>query len=245
MAIQNRRGAQANFDPNKLLSGEVAIATDYDRMYYCTTAGDVKTVATMDDLTGDLPTVWNELQTFKMGVIINSNKMANNAVTTGGNDPAQAKYFKVARVVINGSFNRVNFSLDYFGTGTTPKKGNVEGYVYTTSNYSTFSAQTYIQTYVKDKFTFAGTEIKIVKSASATAGKSIWDIYVWLSDYGSAYVNGIYGFTESGELFVNPDNGAMILVASLPAVASTFSYGGFTYTVSAVDNGVVRTYTTV
>lgn len=182
---------------------------------------------------------WADIQNFAGGVMISSSKMAVNTSTAGGNDPTLAKYFHVVRVVINGSYNRITFKFDYFGTGTTPKTGTIEGYVYSTSSFATMSIQSFVQTYVRDKSPFLPTDIKIVKSVSSS--RSIWDIYVWLSDYGTAYLNGLYAFTESGNLIADPDNGALILVANLPSVGSTFSYNSQTFTVSAVDNGVVKT----
>ncbi|MDF2645351.1 MAG: hypothetical protein K0Q73_1156 [Paenibacillus sp.] len=184
---------------------------------------------------------WADLQRFNGGVMISSAKLAVNTSTAGGNDPTLAKYFHVARVVINGSYNRISFKFDYFGTGTTPKTGTVEGYVYSTSSFATMSIQSFVQAYTRDKSPFLSTDIKVVKSASST--RTIWDIYVWLSDYGTAYLNGLYALIESGNLIADPDNGALLLIANLPAVSGTFTYGGQTFTVSAVDNGVVKTAT--
>jgi hypothetical protein len=184
---------------------------------------------------------WADLQKFSGGVMISSAKLAANTSTAGGNDPTLAKYFHVARVVINGSFNRIAFKFDYIGTGTTPKMGTIEGYVYSTSSFETISIQSFVQAYTRDKSSFLPTDIKVVKSTSST--KSIWDIYVWLSDYGTAYVNGLYALTESGNLIADPRNGELLLVANLPTVSSIFTYGGENFTVTAIDNGVVRTST--
>lgn len=182
---------------------------------------------------------WNNLQRFAGGVMISSAKLAANTSTAGGNDPTQPKYCHVARVVINGAFNRISFKFDYFGTGTTPKIGTIEGYVYSTSSFSTFSIQSFVQAYVKDKSPFLPTDLKIVKSTSPT--RAIWDIYVWLSDYGTVYINGLYSLTESGDLIVDPRDGALLPLVNLPTVSSTFLYNSETFTVSAVDNGIVRT----
>ncbi|MBH1941327.1 siphovirus ReqiPepy6 Gp37-like family protein [Mobilitalea sibirica] len=184
---------------------------------------------------------WTDLQKFSGGVMISSARLAANTSTAGGNDPTLAKYYHVARVVINGSFNRIAFKFDYIGTGTTPKMGTIEGYVYSTSSFSTISIQSFVQAYTRDKSPFLPTDIKVVKSASST--KTIWDIYVWLSDYGTAYVNGLYALTESGNLLADPRNGDLLLVANLPIVSSTFTYEGENFTVTAIDNGVVRTST--
>lgn len=185
--------------------------------------------------------IWTNIQNFAGGVMISSSKMAVNTTTAGGNDPTQAKYFHVARVVINGSYNRVAFKFDYIGTGTTPKMGVIEGYVYSTSSYDTISIQSFVQAYAKDKSPFLSTDIKVVKATSAS--RTIWDIYVWLSDYGTAYVNGLYSLIESGELIADPRNGELLLVADLPAVSNTFTYDSENFTVVAVDNGIIRTST--
>lgn len=57
MAIQNRRGVYKNFDPSKLLPGEWAIvlsgdpdARDGKAAYICFAAGDVKQIATVEDM---------------------------------------------------------------------------------------------------------------------------------------------------------------------------------------------------
>jgi hypothetical protein len=71
----------------------------------------------------------------------------------------------------------------------------------------------------------------------------IWDIYVWLSDYGTAYVNGLYALTESGTLIADPQNGILLPVSDLPATSSTFIYEGETFAVLAVEDGTVRTST--
>lgn len=184
---------------------------------------------------------WTDIQKFSGGVMISSAKLASNTSTDGGNDPTQAKYFHVARVVINGSFNRIAFNFDYVGTGTTPKAGTIEGYVYSTSSFDTISVQSFVQAYTKDKSPFLPADIKIVKSLSST--KIIWDIYVWLSDYGTAYVNGLYALTESGTLIADPQNGILLPVSDLPTTSSTFIYEGDTFTVSAVEDGTIRTST--
>ena len=50
MAIRNRRGLKKDLDPAKLLSGEFAFPTDTGEVYYCVAPGDVKRVATKEEL---------------------------------------------------------------------------------------------------------------------------------------------------------------------------------------------------
>ncbi len=50
MAIQMRRGNDANFDPNKLLAGEFAYVLDKGELYYCYSPGNVKKLMTYNDM---------------------------------------------------------------------------------------------------------------------------------------------------------------------------------------------------
>ena len=51
MAIQNRRGADADFDANKMLPAEIAVTTDGSRKVYVAFApGDVKELASAEEV---------------------------------------------------------------------------------------------------------------------------------------------------------------------------------------------------
>lgn len=53
MAIQNRRGKEADFDPSKMLPGEFAVTTDGSRKVYAAFApGDVKELASKEEVQG-------------------------------------------------------------------------------------------------------------------------------------------------------------------------------------------------
>lgn len=61
MAIQNRRGPYENFDPQKMLPGEWAVVTSGDSksvdgtsVYMCFAAGNVKRMATYEDMTQNI-----------------------------------------------------------------------------------------------------------------------------------------------------------------------------------------------
>jgi len=65
MAIRNRRGTLANFDPSKLVSGEFAYTTDTGQLFYCYGANLVKELATNEDVSEILntsPTAYVALQ---------------------------------------------------------------------------------------------------------------------------------------------------------------------------------------
>lgn len=50
MAILNRRGNSIDFDPNKMLAGEFAYCLDTEELFYCYGIGNVKKLATAEDL---------------------------------------------------------------------------------------------------------------------------------------------------------------------------------------------------
>ena len=61
MAIQVRRGTYSEFDPTRLLAGEMAVVTSGDpstadgkALYVCLAAGDVRRVPTADELAAAL-----------------------------------------------------------------------------------------------------------------------------------------------------------------------------------------------
>lgn len=69
MAIKNRRGEYANFDPYKMLQGEWGITTSGDpnsadgkSVYMCFAAGDVKRMATYDDMVENIDRATEKVQ---------------------------------------------------------------------------------------------------------------------------------------------------------------------------------------
>jgi hypothetical protein len=51
MAIQVRRGNEADFDPNKLLPGEPATTLDTKKIFYAFAPGDIHEMATVEEMT--------------------------------------------------------------------------------------------------------------------------------------------------------------------------------------------------
>ena len=69
MAIQTRRGDYANFDPAKMLPGELATVTSGDpgaddgrSVYACFAAGDVKRMATYEDMQENIDQATRDIQ---------------------------------------------------------------------------------------------------------------------------------------------------------------------------------------
>jgi hypothetical protein len=69
MAIQLRRGAYSDFDPEKMLPGELAVVTSGDpgaddgrSVYACFVAGDVKRMATYEDMEENIDQATQDIQ---------------------------------------------------------------------------------------------------------------------------------------------------------------------------------------
>lgn len=69
MAIQLRRGAYSDFDPDKMLPGELAVVTSGDpgaddgrSVYACFVAGDVKRMATYEDMEENIDQATQDIQ---------------------------------------------------------------------------------------------------------------------------------------------------------------------------------------
>ena len=80
MALRVRRGLKKDFDPNKLVSGELAIITDAGEIHYCFSAGNVKRLQTEEDLQNLLnasPTAYTALQQLIADLTDNPNELAN------------------------------------------------------------------------------------------------------------------------------------------------------------------------
>lgn len=69
MAIQNRRGNESDFDPNKMLPGEWATATDTEKVWMCFKTGKVRRMATYEDMVENIGEATEEIKTeFTAGV---------------------------------------------------------------------------------------------------------------------------------------------------------------------------------
>lgn len=80
MAIQNRRGLMADFDPNKLLPGEFAFPLDTGEVFYCVAPGNVKRVATKEELQEILtssPEAYTALQQLLSDLELNPSELTN------------------------------------------------------------------------------------------------------------------------------------------------------------------------
>lgn len=104
MAIQNRRGSYTNFDPNKLKPGEWAIvqsndpsSSDGKTVYIAFAAGDVKRMATYEDMQSFVYSITDEIaQEFATEVEaqiaddVTRAETAATTATTKANDASQS-----------------------------------------------------------------------------------------------------------------------------------------------------------
>lgn len=69
MAIQNRRGNESDFDPNKMLPGEWATTTDTEKVFMCFKPGKVRRMATYEDMVENIGEATEEIKAeFTAGV---------------------------------------------------------------------------------------------------------------------------------------------------------------------------------
>jgi hypothetical protein len=92
MAIQSRRGNSADFDANKLLSGEFVTVIDQGKPKICITPGNVKTLATVEDMSV---------------AISEANQIIIDELTLGANAAAN---------IVEGVLDGVNRIIDNNGT---------------------------------------------------------------------------------------------------------------------------------
>lgn len=86
MGIQNRRGNYADFDPSKLLPGEIAVVLSGDpnsetgrSVYICFEAGVVKRFTTYEDFENEILNATQDIRNDFLYNITNATQAANNA----------------------------------------------------------------------------------------------------------------------------------------------------------------------
>ena len=101
MAIQTRRGAYDDFDPAKMLPGELATVTSGDpgandgrSVYACFAAGDVKRMATYEDMQENINAVTAEIQSQLTAAVNQAVSEAETAITAAETATAQANQAK-------------------------------------------------------------------------------------------------------------------------------------------------------
>lgn len=69
MAIQTRRGNESDFDPNRMVPGEWATATDTEKVWMCFKTGKARRMATYEDMVENIGEATEEIKTeFTAGV---------------------------------------------------------------------------------------------------------------------------------------------------------------------------------
>lgn len=134
MAVQTRRGAYENFDPNKLLAGEWATvlsgdpnASDGRAAYLCFDPGEVKRMATYEDMEENINAVTDD--------IVEELTTEVNAATSAANTAAQNANEKAS--VANSAAEAANNAVDALEEalqGTVINDNSV-------SNLTTYSSQ--------------------------------------------------------------------------------------------------------
>lgn len=97
MAIRNRRGNKADFDPGKMLSGESAVVIDNEEMHIAFAPGRTKKIATYEDMVQNIKDANQEIVD---EITSGANAVANvvEGVLDGVNhliDDTSGKYYKI------------------------------------------------------------------------------------------------------------------------------------------------------
>lgn len=82
MAIVHRRGSMATFDPSKLVAGEFAYVLDVGELYYCYNPGNVKKIATFDDMVTNIDAALEQISEAYLEQINNATAAAEAATDT-------------------------------------------------------------------------------------------------------------------------------------------------------------------
>ena len=101
MAIQTRRGAYDDFDPAKMLPGELATVTSGDpgaddgrSVYACFAAGDVKRMATYEDMQENISQATQDIQEDFTAQLAQKISQAEEAITAAETATEQANQAK-------------------------------------------------------------------------------------------------------------------------------------------------------
>ena len=118
MAIQSRRGVYKDFDPDKLLPGELAVVVDGDAgsktgetVYMCFKAGKVKRMATYEDMSENLDVVTKEVREAEEAALqaaSTANNAAENAANAIHNAQTAASEANTAAKSANEASNSAN-----------------------------------------------------------------------------------------------------------------------------------------
>lgn len=247
MAIQSRRGAYGDFDPNKMLPGEWASvlkddpkAQDGKSVYMCFAAGDVKRMATYEDMkdnikeaTGD---VVQEVTEKYAGEIKAATKAANDAASaaesatsaantaTGSANTAASSATAAAKAANDAAKNVKN---DFYGAYADFPETGEENKMYIDTSSNPNKIYTWDSASASYKLVSGGSEENPTYDVTLTLPVSGWvgDSAPYAQTVASA------GMTADKSLVF-----AMISAGPVPTDAEYEAYGKITGVAQGVNN---------
>lgn len=247
MAIQSRRGAYGDFDPNKMLPGEWASvlkddpkAQDGKSVYMCFAAGDVKRMATYEDMkdnikeaTGD---VVQEVTEEYAGEIKAATKAANDAASaaesatdaantaTGSANTAASSATAAAKAANDAAKNVKN---DFYGAYADFPETGEENKMYIDTSSNPNKIYTWDSASASYKLVSGGSEENPTYDVTLTLPVSGWvgDFAPYAQTVASA------GMTADKSLVFT-----MISAGPVPTDAEYESYGKLTGVAQGVNN---------
>lgn len=247
MAIQSRRGSYGDFDPNKMLPGEWASvlkddpkAQDGKSVYMCFAAGDVKRMATYEDMkdnikeaTGD---VVQEVTEEYAGEIKAATKAANDAASaaesatsaantaTGSANTAASSATAAAKAANDAAKNVKN---DFYGAYADFPETGEENKMYIDTSSNPNKIYTWDSASASYKLVSGGSEENPTYDVTLTLPVSGWvgDFAPYAQTVASA------GMTADKSLVF-----AMISASPVPTDAEYEAYGKLTGVAQGVNN---------
>lgn len=248
MAIQNRRGAYGDFDPSKMVPGEFAVvqsndpnATDGKSVYLAFAAGDVKRLATHDDMVAEITDITEDvIEEVSTGIeeaIHDDMETASAAANTATQKAADASHSaeeaaQTVATIIDNTLSQSGKAADAQKTGliTAPQYStsatyNVGDYViYGGSLYRCTTKISTAESWTSGHWTAAkvGSELSDLKSAFDMVA------YTGDADY-STFIQGARGTSDPSVIIQNSARCTTGAVFSLKA--------GDSITVSGLKSG--------
>ena len=159
MAIQMRRGNAANYDEDKMLPGEFAVATDDKEVYIAFGAGDSKRVLTEDDA------VPNIVQGVWTGKCTTTRSTQVKTVTLDNPEGFSLRSDVLIIVSFSSGNNVANPKLNVNNTGEVDVKYNTDGVLYPLSSlpYYQWGPGVVIFRYYNDRWYKASADMGHIK----------------------------------------------------------------------------------
>lgn len=232
MAIQTRRGAYDDFDPAKMLPGELATVTSGDpgaddgrSVYACFAAGDVKRMATYEDMEENIDQATQDVQEAFSAQLTQKISQADTAISQAQTAASAANIAAQGANEAKQEALEAAEAAESYVLGDISNKTVVFSEASTRENINTGESTSTLFGKIKKWFSDLGDAINRLNTKTANlSGMSIAEIVSLFDTYGEAGI----GYKSWNDAYATPDrNYSFILYTKGVAIAITF--GGNIY----------------